>query len=419
MMELPCVTKDFSESFESWMKIQPDQSGSISRSKTTADLPWSESDAPFLSLLMQVLNRETSPLPGSILDTRAVCGKEGVAPPIPFAILKLASLDAGIESLDRAGAGSMEEIDIGPESRGEKCGLWPDHSLNEWNRKFPVETHNLAHQVGMEKEAVLKTAWNAEKEEEFFLQDHILEEESPGKTDLTFRRNPQVGDTKGAIERILHSPLKEERLLQEGMDSLAYTRDSGVPVSGKVEEGAQEACRSHADFSFPDRTSPERVTDLPARWQESESLKTAFRGEVLNEIVEKAVLMLKNGQKVMRIRLKPEFLGELQVKVTAEHHRVALRIVAENPLVKDLIENNIALLKNSLQNQGLEMDQFDVYVGSESHQNQGWHESPPLTRTAGEPSSESLDGTQQETEEEKIEKNASGDGTPNLVNFFV
>jgi len=418
-MELPCASTGFLESFESLKEIQHDNSGDISKSTATTDPSWGEMDTPFLSILVQVLNMET-PLSTSIVQTQAVPAKEGVLPPTPCDILKVSSLDTGIEPTGSAEGVWMEEIYLGPEIKGEKNGLYPDNSLNGWHLKLPPETLKFGHQAGIEKETVLGTGRNAEKEAGFVPQDKMVEEMAAGKADPAFGRNPQVAQMKGGIERILHHALYEQRTPHEESGPSASFRDSGEAISAQVKEGTRETGRSHADFSFSDPTSPERVTGHHARGQESESLeKTPFRNEVLSQIVEKAVLTLRNGQEVMSIRLKPEFLGQLQVKVAAEDHRIALRIVAENPLVKDLIENNIDLLKNSLHNQGLEIDQLDVFVGSESDQNRGPYEGPSLTRIAGEIVSGGLDNSPHETEEEEIPRNARDQAIRNLVDFFV
>ena len=68
------------------------------------------------------------------------------------------------------------------------------------------------------------------------------------------------------------------------------------------------------------------------------------------------------GQREMRIQLQPPELGRVHMKIGLDNHHVVLRIDVENPFVKDLIENNLAQLRQSLQDQGLRMDQCAVTV---------------------------------------------------------
>lgn len=81
---------------------------------------------------------------------------------------------------------------------------------------------------------------------------------------------------------------------------------------------------------------------------------------VVAQIVERASLTADGGE--MRIELKPEFLGPLKIRVATENHQVALKIVTSQPMVKEMIESQIHLLKNDLGLQGLHIDKVDVSV---------------------------------------------------------
>ena len=70
----------------------------------------------------------------------------------------------------------------------------------------------------------------------------------------------------------------------------------------------------------------------------------------------------RTGQRELRIQLHPPELGRVHMKIGLENHQVVLRIDVDNPFVKDLIENNLGQLRQSLQDQGLRMDQCAVTV---------------------------------------------------------
>jgi flagellar hook-length control protein FliK len=88
----------------------------------------------------------------------------------------------------------------------------------------------------------------------------------------------------------------------------------------------------------------------------------------VNQIVQKAVLHLNNGQHEVRLDLKPDFLGHIRMQIITESHQVTVRILAESPMVKELIENNFQQLKSELQNHGLEIDELDVSVEDHAEQ---------------------------------------------------
>lgn len=110
----------------------------------------------------------------------------------------------------------------------------------------------------------------------------------------------------------------------------------------------------------------ERIFKLEDASRTSEPLQRNFSSETLNQIVQKAVLSLKNGQNEVRIDLKPDFLGHIRMQIVTESQQVAVRIYAESPFVKDMLESNLHQLKAELQAQGLSIDRLEVFVGHDS-----------------------------------------------------
>jgi flagellar hook-length control protein FliK len=89
------------------------------------------------------------------------------------------------------------------------------------------------------------------------------------------------------------------------------------------------------------------------------------RGGILEQIVQKAAMHFKDGLNEVRIELKPEFLGHVRMQISSEHHQLAVRIVAESPAVKEMIEGNFQQLRAALQQQGLEVDELEVLVADD------------------------------------------------------
>jgi flagellar hook-length control protein FliK len=67
-------------------------------------------------------------------------------------------------------------------------------------------------------------------------------------------------------------------------------------------------------------------------------------------------------QSQMNIRLKPEILGNVRLQVLTENHQVMIRMNAESHAVKEIVEQNLQYLKSELQQHGLEIHKFDVFV---------------------------------------------------------
>ncbi len=110
---------------------------------------------------------------------------------------------------------------------------------------------------------------------------------------------------------------------------------------------------------------------------QTEVQKTVFsmpqpvkNSEVLNQVVEQAKVIVGQDKSEMVIQLKPDHLGKLELKVVTEQGIVAAKFIAESQQVKEIIETNMQLLKDSLQKQGIIIDSVNVQVGHDQHEYQ-------------------------------------------------
>lgn len=112
--------------------------------------------------------------------------------------------------------------------------------------------------------------------------------------------------------------------------------------------------------------SPDKINnDFPS------SLKN-LDNQIIEQVVQKAQIQLKPGQTEMRMHLKPEHLGELQMKLVVEDGKVTAQFLTNNNNVKETLENNLMQLKQNLQDQGIKVEKLSVLIGGGNLQfNQG------------------------------------------------
>lgn len=84
--------------------------------------------------------------------------------------------------------------------------------------------------------------------------------------------------------------------------------------------------------------------------------------DVLNQIVRKAELMVKSNNSQMKIELYPEFLGKLTIKVMVEEGAVTAKFITDNHQVKQMLEANLGMLRQSLESQGMRVERAEVDV---------------------------------------------------------
>ncbi len=70
----------------------------------------------------------------------------------------------------------------------------------------------------------------------------------------------------------------------------------------------------------------------------------------------------------VQMELHPESLGHLKIEIKVEGGVIRANILTENAMVKDTIDSNLSVLKTSLEEHGLRIDQISVGVG---HQHGG------------------------------------------------
>ena len=96
--------------------------------------------------------------------------------------------------------------------------------------------------------------------------------------------------------------------------------------------------------------------------------------DIMDQIEESAAQMLKKGPGRIVITLEPPNLGTLNLDVKVHNDMVRLVLIADNHEVKQVLQSNLDQLKTALQDQGLNMDRFDVLVHQRSSENPGFHQ---------------------------------------------
>jgi flagellar hook-length control protein FliK len=87
--------------------------------------------------------------------------------------------------------------------------------------------------------------------------------------------------------------------------------------------------------------------------------------DILEQITKKSKLIIDKDNSSMEIKLEPEHLGKLTLKVVLERGILSAKFIAENDDVKSVIENNMEELKNNLLEQGLNIQSLSVSVDSQ------------------------------------------------------
>ncbi|NPV43045.1 MAG: flagellar hook-length control protein FliK [Firmicutes bacterium] len=93
------------------------------------------------------------------------------------------------------------------------------------------------------------------------------------------------------------------------------------------------------------------------------------RVKFIQEIANKISYSLRDNRSEIKLQLKPEILGKLTLEMVLEKGELIARFSVQNHQVKHLIEQNLPQLKQNLEQQGISVEGFNVFIGSETKQN--------------------------------------------------
>jgi flagellar hook-length control protein FliK len=133
---------------------------------------------------------------------------------------------------------------------------------------------------------------------------------------------------------------------------------------------------------------------------------------VMQQIVDQAKLITRVQNTEMVIKLKPEHLGELTLKITVEQGLVNATFHSNNSEVRASIEASLPQLKQDLVNSGLKIDNVGVYTGldqftSNQQQNSPQHSQQPQLKFSRQEAADSFDDAAQFVAESQV---VSADG---------
>lgn len=189
--------------------------------------------------------------------------------------------------------------------------------------------------------------------EKMIVGDQVITETSKVAT-LQTGQDPQVGLEKEVPKELLLEPLgepKKEAKLATNQQTMTQETIKELPTSG-------------LGFQIP-------VTDLSQSrqgnfWSEpSKTFSTMgnMKGvDLSSQIIEKFHLNTLREGKEISMELSPRELGKLTMKITEHQGMVTASIKVDNEKTKEILLQNIAQLKNNLEQQGLTVGSFEVDV---------------------------------------------------------
>jgi flagellar hook-length control protein FliK len=245
---------------------------------------------------------------------------------------------------------------------------------------------------------------------------------STGKDD----ENSTAADEDGPDNRrVVRSEIQDKN---QSADAGEKELPKGSTSSDPVKTVSPEQNRFSDTIQDATRTTTEKTGTVQAAPPERTESSAArrFQTTVMDQIVDKANLRSIHGRSEIQIRLKPDFLGNVQMNIAADKEQVVVRMITDHPVVKEVVEANLHHLKTELQHQGLTIDRFEVTVNPDAGQQ---HNREQFAQMFKNPSFQNGQGQDPEPEPEahhrengrREDSRSDGDDQPKEegINYFA
>lgn len=164
---------------------------------------------------------------------------------------------------------------------------------------------------------------------------------------------------------------KENPSVDEFVDSSNNITNNYIPGAQKIElvnEEGYEPSNKEIDIEVDSQnifTTNKEFIVIKENSLELGETEVVDKKDLIHQIVEKVKLDFQSPKNEIRIKLKPEILGEMTMKIEVAKGAITAKIMVENQKTKEIIEGNIIQLKEEIKDTGLEIKTFEVFVGKD------------------------------------------------------
>ncbi len=142
----------------------------------------------------------------------------------------------------------------------------------------------------------------------------------------------------------------------------AASRTSQSPTLRLASEPSAQASLSNLRAASPGPSQSRSTAPAPAA---SPRMQPSV---LLTQLSGRMMVMIKSGQPTMRLQLYPPDLGHVRVDLKVDGQGVKATLVAENQQVQQILGSHSAELRQSLADQGFNLEQFEVLVQDQEQQ---------------------------------------------------
>jgi len=317
------------------------------------------------------------------------------------------------QQMDDLKLNDQNSLTLGQEFKSTKPNQEPVFSIGDENDQQVNPAENLIQKMNIDQNVKDQSDLNNELK---MTEADLLEE----KPMVTFSNQPSSDPKKekqaGSIVQELSAvemKSKEkiagvsEKIVTTGEDQevkLAQKQD--LRTSEKVPELEEEKLQAvetrpgSSSDSAPPGTNIKQDSVIPPNTQVSQSyeparLAEAPKAETISQISNQIESMVKANRSSIRVQLYPEELGHIDLRIVSNRNGVGVTMVADKSTTQEVLRSEMNLLKQSIEQAGIQLSDLNIGQGQSSGQQQLAEERRGQNRfsyKSGEINNQELDG---------------------------
>lgn len=194
-------------------------------------------------------------------------------------------------------------------------------------------------------------------------KDNILKSNSDKIYQL---RNNLIADSNGkeSDENVLQKLFSNDKsndssLIKKSIFKEDVKTATGSKIEEQLESYKNNDVLTQNEFTLNNNYNKNSVSEL----KNNEAVHSkSIESNVLDQIIKNINISKDNVSSTIKIQLKPEFLGKVEINIRSVDGNIIASIITDSEKLKHQIETNIGVLSNQLDLKGIKIDSFNVTV---------------------------------------------------------
>lgn len=192
----------------------------------------------------------------------------------------------------------------------------------------------------------------------------VSNEEPADEVVVTIDKTADTADTDELLSRRQNNP----ELDKDNNGSAVEEPELGLEDKITVASGEDDASQSGTFQKSDESLSGQFLNTLIENVDNAVQAKEDFKGysvnseNIVRQLVDAIKVNVNSSFSEMELQLQPENLGKLNLVIASRDGIITAQFMAENDVVKSAIENQIVMLKDNFEQQGLKVEAVEVMV---------------------------------------------------------